>query len=243
VPATLRVQRRDERRRSAPAYIVSFAALMTILLTFFILMCAMANEQECGLVGAGTGSFIHNINAFGLPGFLPGQRTAVDLGEGRPQFAMTARAVEESGGSDADILYRRVISIEPIRLPRALAKYFQKKEALYIPLRVEFPPGEARLDRAGREYLRPLLERIRTVPYHLRVEAHVSKEFIFNQKYSSPWQLSAARAAAVVRYFHHEGGISYRRMQPVGHGSAKPLVNSSVAGSANDRIQLVILKH
>lgn len=222
---------------------MSYSGLMTILLTFFILLCAMANEQEYGLVGAGTGSFIHNINAFGLPGLLPGHRTVIDLGEGRPQFSVPARAMEESNGSDADVLYRRVISVDPIRLPRALAKYFKKQHALYIPLvDVKFEPGEARLSSAAKDYLRPLLTRIRMVPYHLRVEAHVNKGFIFNQRYSNAWHLSAARAAAVTRYFHDAGGISHRRMEPVGHGSAKPLVNSPMDEGVNDRVELVVLK-
>jgi len=234
--------RKAQAKKGAPIYIVSYSALMTILLTFFILLCTMANEQECGLVGAGTGSFIQNINALGLPGLLPGHRTTVDLGEGRPQFAIPPRALESSDGSDADILYQRVISVDPIRLPRALAKYFKKEEALHVPLNMEFEPGGARLTEDAKKYLRPLVERIRMVPYHLRVEAHVSENFIFNQKYGSAWQLSAARAAAVVRFFHDVGGISYRRMQPLGHGSAAPLVTKPIDPAVNDRIELVILK-
>ena len=122
-------------------------------------------------------------------------------------------------------------------------RYFKKKEALDIALSVQFEPGEARLDQAAKNYLWPLLARIRTVPYHLRVEAHVNKGFIFNQKYSNAWHLSAARAAAVTRYFHDAGGISHRRMAPTGHGSAKSLVDSPFDESTNDRIKLVVLKY
>ena len=242
--ATIGVRKREEHKKGAPAYIVSFSGLMTILLTFFILLCTMANEQEYGLVGAGTGSFVHNINAFGLPGLLPGHRTTVDLGRGRPQFSPPQRSMEETKGTSADLLYRRVIAVEPIRLPRALAQHFKKHKELRLSLNVEFEPGSADLTSAARKYLWPLLTRIRMVPYHVGIEAHVGESFKFSEEYGGPWQLSAARAAAIVRYFHDVGGMSYRRMRPVGHGSAKPLVKSvmRMRSRVNDRIQLVILK-
>jgi len=237
------VRKREETKKGAPAYIVSFSALMTIMLTFFILMCTMANEQEAGLLAAGTGSFIHNINAFGLPGLLPGHRTTVDLGEGRPQFAVPRSEVEQTQGTDADLLYRRVIALEPVRLARALAQYFNEEEELRFPLDVHFEPGSARLTPQDRKTLWPLVRRLRMVPYYLRVDAYVSDNFLFNQEHENAWELSAARAAAVVQYFREAGGISYRRMRPVGHGSTRPLVHSPAQELVNDRVELVILKY
>ena len=234
------VRKREEGKKGAPAYIVSFSALMTIMLTFFILMCTMANEQEYGLLGAGTGSFVHNINAFGLPGLLPGTRAIIDLGPGRPGFLPLEGGVEASDGSDADVIYRRVISIEPIRLPRAVADYFKKEEELHIWVYVDFEPGSADLTTEARRRLWPLLARMRMMRYHLRVEAHVDEAFSFNEIYTNAWELSAARAAAVVRYFHQAGGMSYSRMRPVGHGKARPIGE----GPINDRlVRLVVFKY
>ena len=234
------VRKREEGRKGAPAYIVSFAALMTIMLTFFILLCTMANEQEYGLLGAGTGSFVLNINAFGLPGLLPGHRATIDLGPGRPGFVPLSGAVQASDGSDADVIYRRVILIEPIRLPRALADYFKKEKELHIWVYVDFKPGSADLSQEGRRRLWPLLTRIRMMRYHLRVEAHADGAFSFNDIYANAWELSAARAAAVVRYFHQAGGMSYGRMRPIGHGNAKPIGE----GPINDRlVRLILFKY
>jgi len=237
------VRKNQEAKKGAPAHIVSFSALMTILLTFFILMCTMANEQEAGLLAAGTGSFVHNINAFGLPGLLPGHRTTVDLGPGRPRFPVPEDEVDATEGSDADLLYRRVIAVEPIRLPQALASYFKQEEELRLPLNVDFEPGSAHLTPEARKTLQPLVRRLRMVPYYLRIDAHVSDSFAFNEHHESAWELSAARAAAVVQYMHEAGGISYRRMIPAGHGSAKPFVQAPAQRRVNDRIELVILKN
>jgi len=234
--------RKETPKKGAPAYIVSFSALMTIMLTFFILMCAMANEQEAGLVAAGTGSFVHNINSFGLPGLLPGHRHTVDLGDGRPQFAIPEHLLEEARPSDANILYRRVISIDPARLPRVLIKHFEREDTLRIPLDLEFNYGSAQITPESKRYLRPLLARLRMVPYRIRIEAHVGQNFLFSRQYKNPWQLSSARAAAIARFFNYEGGISFQRMEAVGHGNAKPLVKKAVHPSAGERVELVILK-
>ncbi|NQT18618.1 MAG: OmpA family protein [Planctomycetes bacterium] len=234
------VRKQEEGKKGAPAYIVSFSALMTIMLTFFILLCTMANEQEYGLLGAGTGSFIHNINALGLPGLLPGHRTTIDLGPGRPGYLPLERAAVQTDGSDADVIYRRVISIEPIRLPRALASYFRKEKELHMWIYVDFEPGSAFLTKNARRKLWPLLTRIRMMQYHVRVEAYVDERFSSNEIHGNAWELSAARAAAVVRYFHQAGGMSYRRMWPVGHGSAKLIAE----GPINDRlVRLVLSKY
>jgi len=231
------------KRRGAPGYIVSMGSLWTIMLTFFILMCSYANEQECGLVGAGTGSFIRHVNAGGMPGILPGHRTTVDLGEGRPEFAIPVRALEASGGSDADLLYQRVLWIEPVRLPRALASYFATQERLRIPVKADFQPGGAELTEQSRKVLQPLVARLRVVPYYVRIEVHVGQGFLFNERYGNAWELTAARAAAIAVYFNTTGGMSLRRIEPIGYGSAQPLVRNPIDPRTNDRVEIVILKH
>ena len=235
--------RKEAPKKGAPAYVVSMSSLWTIMLTFFICLCNMANEQEYGLVGAGTGSFIQHINAMGLPGLLPGHRTVVDLGKGRPKFAIPDRARETTGGSDADVLYRRVISIDPMRLPRALMEYFKEQERLEIPVKVRFEPGTANLTEADRDLLRPLLTRLQALAYYVRLETNVNEGFALSLEFPNAWQLSAARSVAVARFFHETGGLSYRRLEPVGYGSARPLVKNPTDPTVNDYVKVVILRY
>ncbi|HUS57341.1 MAG TPA: OmpA family protein [Planctomycetota bacterium] len=237
------VRKPEEKKKGAPAYVVSMSSLWTIMLTFFICLCNMANEQEYGLVGAGTGSFIRHINAMGLPGLLPGHRTTIDLGKGRPEFAIPPRARAETDGSDADVLYRKVISIDPMRLPRALVEYFKTEERLEIPVNVKFEPGNARLTAADKGYLRPMVARLQAVSYYVRIEVNVSEQFLFSPEFPNAWQLSASRAAAIARFCHEQGGLSYRRLEPVGHGSARALVKNPIDPSVNDHVKIAILRY
>ena len=57
-----------DEKLGVPAYMVSFGDMITLLLTFFILLVALADTQLAGLVGAGRGPLIKHVNAEGRPG-------------------------------------------------------------------------------------------------------------------------------------------------------------------------------
>ena len=63
----------EEEKRGVPAYMVSFGDMITLLLTFFILLVALADTQTAGLVGAGNGPIIAHLMADGRPGIMPGR--------------------------------------------------------------------------------------------------------------------------------------------------------------------------
>lgn len=58
------------------AYLVSFGDTMTALLAFFIVLNSLAEEQTGAALHAGTGSFVQNLQRFGLPGKLNEDRSA-----------------------------------------------------------------------------------------------------------------------------------------------------------------------
>jgi chemotaxis protein MotB len=75
VAASLRVKKKapKEGKKGAPAYMVSFGDMMTLILCFFILLVSMATEQNYGLLAKGVGSFIVAVRSFGMNGVLSGQ--------------------------------------------------------------------------------------------------------------------------------------------------------------------------
>ena len=56
----------SEEKKGAPAWMVSCGDMMTLILTFFILLVSMSREQHEGLVAIGVGSFLVALRSFGL---------------------------------------------------------------------------------------------------------------------------------------------------------------------------------
>jgi chemotaxis protein MotB len=73
------------------------------------------------------------------------------------------------------------------------------------------------------------------------VEGHTDSQPIHGSVYPSNWELSGARAAAVVRDFVGDGVLS-RRVSFSGYGSNEPIAtNSTAAGrSKNRRVEVVL---
>ena len=91
----------DDSPAGAPLYMVSFGDMMTILLTFFILLCSYSKERQAGFISDGVGSFKNVVNAMGLPGVLPGDKYPVDLGASRARYR-PAGALNDQFLTDAE---------------------------------------------------------------------------------------------------------------------------------------------
>ncbi len=79
----------------------------------------------------------------------------------------------------------------------------------------------------------------------IRIEGHTDNDPVVKQKekYKTNWELSAARAAAVLHYMVEECGVSPSRVYISGFGQYQPIAdNKSKAGKAkNRRVEFVIV--
>jgi chemotaxis protein MotB len=77
----------------------------------------------------------------------------------------------------------------------------------------------------------------------VRVEGNTDSQPIHSALYPSNWELSTARADAVLEFLIGKG-VQERRLSVAGYGDQHPIAsNASVAGrSANRRVDLVILR-
>ena len=100
-----------------------------------------------------------------------------------------------------------------------------------IPSEVFFASGSAEIGVKGKEQLKQIVtilkSAIKTFPdemnWILRVDGHTDKEqFKENSFYKSNWELSVARAVAVVNFFINEG-IPADRLAATGFGEYHPL--------------------
>lgn len=105
-----------------------------------------------------------------------------------------------------------------------------------------FEAGSAEIKPQMRPILDKLYEILKDLPNPVEVEGHTDSIPISTEKYPSNWELSTARAGAVVRYFIAKG-INPERLKASGYADTRPIAsNATPEGRAqNRRVEIVIL--
>jgi chemotaxis protein MotB len=112
--------------------------------------------------------------------------------------------------------------------------------------RILFEFGKANISPGGREILTRVGKILKNAKdKKIRVVGHTDNVAIMKEyryKFPSNWELSAARAAAVVRHFQEEIGIDPENLEAVGHSFYDPVAtNETEEGRAqNRRVNIVI---
>jgi chemotaxis protein MotB len=223
-------------------WLVSYADFITLLFAFFVVMYAVStvNEARYRVVGSAIGT------AFGIAGAgaLPGQQAA--QGSVVPLPAGGAR------GEDARRRYRERIAQTQKSLAVAVGPLAASEEVpvhqtgrgivVDIGAGTLFAPGDATLRPAARAPLAAVAEVLKGLTLPVEVEGHTDSTPIRGGPYPSNWELSAARAATVVRFLQ-ANGVAADRLAAVGYAEFKPVAsNRHPEGRArNRRISLVVL--
>ncbi|SJZ37154.1 chemotaxis protein MotB [Enhydrobacter aerosaccus] len=108
---------------------------------------------------------------------------------------------------------------------------------------VLFPSGSAQLQPGGEKQLASVAQRLleisakipKDIPWVLQVDGHTDKKPINTTAFPSNWELSAARAIAVVKFLNKQG-IPFDHLVAAGYGEFQPL--SATDTARNRRIEL-----
>jgi chemotaxis protein MotB len=209
----------------APAWMATFGDMMSLLLTFFILLVSFSSIQETKFREA-VGSL---QGALGVLTTLPKIPVAQDI------ELPTMR-----GNDRSDELERRTEELR--RHLQALKQsdtvtVSRTPEGLAIRMEDEmlFKAGQAELQPGGIPILDVVAATLAGYPNPVRIEGHTDNRPIHSERFPSNWELSAARAASVLRYFQN-AGVDPRRLSAVGLGEWSPVAkNDSAAGRQKNR--------
>ena len=111
-----------------------------------------------------------------------------------------------------------------------------------------FEPASATLTEAGMERLAELATLLNDsyLGRNVRIEGHsdsVPPGGSLQERYPTNWELTAARATAVVRYLTDEQGMEATRFEAVSYGPARPIASNNTATGRrqNRRINVIVL--
>jgi len=111
-----------------------------------------------------------------------------------------------------------------------------------------FEPASATLTSAGIERLKPVAAQLRQAypDRQVRVEGHSDDTPLgesMKERYPSNWELSAARASAVVRQLIELSGLPAEQFAAVGYGTTRPVASNETAAGrrANRRVRVAVL--
>ena len=107
---------------------------------------------------------------------------------------------------------------------------------------VVFGSGSADLGSSGAAILSVVGQALATIDNHVLVEGHTDNIPISTATYPSNWELSSARAGAVVRYFEGVSALTGGRLQAAGFADTHPIDgNDSETGRArNRRVEVIV---
>lgn len=107
---------------------------------------------------------------------------------------------------------------------------------------VLFDPGSSNLEAGGMSVLGVVAEALKMIPNDVVIEGHTDSRPISTPRFPSNWELSTARATAVLRFLAG-AGIDPDRLSAMGYGDTHPVGDNATAeGQAkNRRVEIVVL--
>ncbi len=261
----------EEEHENHERWLITYADMITLLMVLFIVLFsigqvdlakfdALKHSLNNSLGGPAKPNPVVNGGSGVLPagaqvdGAVPGGTGSV----GSPVQSSEASValVQEKGMTPAAVAQEQaVLQNTEQTIKQALAgkglqdavTFRQELRGLVVTVvtdNVLYPVGSADLEPQGREVLDALGPALAKLPNDISVEGHTDNQPIIpGGSYPSNWELSTARATAVVRYLIANAHIAPTRLSAAGFADTRPLVpNTSPANqSVNRRVEIVVL--
>jgi len=223
-----------EYQANTEAWMTTFADLVSLMLTFFILLISMSTMDKTGLADIES-SFRKAVSVLNS-----GSATELQI--------MPPLQMQKLISTEELMLAMRQNS--HAMLQNSTLKHKVKgviiNDRLYlrIPDAVLFDKGEAQLKPEHIKSIRKLAQMLAISPGSIRVQGHTNDNLdLSNSQFANPWQLSLARAASVLHILEDEG-VNPARLSLVGYGPSRPISSEATpfGRSKNRRVEIVVYK-
>lgn len=227
-----------------PAWVVTFADLMSLLMCFFVLLLSFS-EMDAQKFKEIAGEL---SKAFGVQREVPADDLPMgssvvfpNVTAGTPAaHALDAAEAAELTPATADAL-RESLATE-LQSGRLHIEEGERRVVLRVEENGSFDSGSADVMPAFEDVLGRMAVILAKVPGALTIEGHTDDRPISTARFQSNWDLSAARAAAVANALLRHAEIEPARIRVEGHADTAPREpNSSPEQRArNRRVEIVV---
>lgn len=231
-----RLRKKESNGGGDASWLATMADLMQLLLTFFILLFSMSNVDDEKFSNVTTGiqeAFVGTGAGTSIIEGYPGSNIAND-GQVMTEIAPEIVEMYDKVGqfiTDNELQEEVQVTID--------------SEGVYVNIEeaILFDTGNANLKVSGVNVLGDLQPLINEFDNDIIVEGHTDNIPINSPKFPTNWELSTARAVAVVRYLSENENIDPSRLSARGYGEYSPIApNDTPENRAlNRRVNLFIL--
>lgn len=237
-------------------WLLTYADMITLLLALFVYLFSISEVSASKLASFST-SFASYFGLGALPTNLvspsggdsvlplPGMRRPSDQpSESKRKQSRIRSLAPMLRREEYRELQNKVSEVLPGLVNSGQLSFLETREGLVLRLRDSalFGLGSAGMSDAAKQTLDTLAETLRNISNPVRVEGHTDNLPVRGGSYKSNWELSGARAAAVVEYFMNEG-VAPERLSISGYGEYRPLEPNQpgVGNPRNRRVEILIL--
>jgi len=215
------------------AWMTTFADLISLMLTFFILLVSMSTLDKTGLQDISTyfESAVSVLN--------PGAGTEINLIPPLElQRIVTPRELMLAMRQNSNVVLKNSTLEHHVRALIVKNRLYLRMDDAAL-----FDEGSARLKAANIKALRRLAKMLAISPGSISVNGHTDDRMVASSRYPDPWSLSLARAASVLHILEAEG-VHPSRLSLAGYGPSRPIsTDATILGRKhNRRVDIVVYK-
>ena len=234
---------KEEEHENAERWLVSYADFITLLFAFFVTMYSISrvDQQKFAAVAHSLQRALGSLNP-GQMGILSSGQTPISIGPFPSPEATPEISEREYFEKLADEVQKGVAKVSG---SGNQIQYLINETGLVIRVqeRLFFDSGDASIHMEVIPILNSLAESLEKIPNSVRVEGHTDNVPINTARFPSNWELSTARATAIIRHFLTRFHFDPNRLSAAGYAEFRPVaVNTTPEGRLqNRRVDVVIL--
>jgi chemotaxis protein MotB len=243
-------------------WLVSYSDFITVLFSFFVVLFATSYRdnqtikklsqaihigfQELGAFSGGQSSYgvtYRDLKLNGVAGPIPVQPPPLPVNHS-PQKPRDENKSVATGVDIGELQRQLELAIgKEIRNHEVIMRVTPEGFVISLKDMGFFNSGEARLLPGAADKIERIAKVLSQHGLELRVEGHSDDQPIHTPEFRSNWELSTARAMAVLMMLIDDSGIDPKKVSVAGYGQFRPIADNATSDGRqmNRRVDLVVV--